>query len=60
MQTDTMTRECTALHSYLLGGLPGRYVVEKYVAAHKQLPALTHSAGWFDGFMLTASQVHPV
>ena len=56
MRDELLTRECVALHRYLMGGPPSEYVVEKYEAAHRHLPALTTSSGWFDNFLLAASQ----
>lgn len=59
MREDVLVRECRLLHQYLMGGTAGSYVLEKYVVAHQHLPALTHPAGRFDAFLLTASQLHP-
>ncbi len=57
---NALTHECALLHRYLLGSAPSSYVVEKYATAHEHLPQLACTTSWFDGFLLSASRVHPV
>lgn len=53
-----LTSECIALHRYLAGTTPSKYVVEKYAQAHEHVPALRRARGWFDVLLLRASHLN--